>query len=970
MNLRCFPLIVAVLASSLLAAVAHAQSTITGRVSNATTGAYLEGAEVSVPGAAAVGLTARDGSFSLSVPAGAHSVRVYYTGLELATKAVTVAAGQSTELNVALTTGVQLLETFTVSSSRQGEAASITKQRNADNVKNVVSMDTFGSVADGNVGNFMIRLPGVSGEIENGEVVGLKIRGTPVEFSALNIDGVRASGAFSGFNTQGDRGAQSDQIPAEFIKEVELIKAPTPDMPADSIGGSTNLVTKSALDFRESVLTYRVGVNYNTHRDDLKNYRPNAALTWLTRVGPRRDIGLALSLSYTDTEAPRDRAQMQRLEADGRNTQARTLTNVNQRIRAGAGLKFDFRVGERADAYFKVQHNYYFFDSNRLVYAAAVAGGRRIADYSRASRAQIEAGTAPRDSANNTAGVAPGFTDSFTEMLAATWSFDGDNNEKTGRQYLFDLGGKARLGGEQEIAAQASLAPSNFKSNLRTFLYSLPTPIGMSIDTRANRSRPLFRQTYGPNILFGQADFTRYTAQMQNQPETGEEEVANVKLDYSKRLRAAFGPLDLKAGGTWRQQHRNLTVGRPNWSFTGADGIQGNADDNLAQFIMPQPAYTVFNRSGVWPSLPGVDFAKAWATFNSQPQLFRPVGTSVTAAPNFSDITEDIWAGYAQGRMQLGALNLLGGVRYEKTEVDASGQYNDPRRPTVTRARRESSYAQWFPSLHAKYEIVPGLIARASYSTGAARPNMSDLYPTTTVGYNAATGLGTVTQNDPGLKPQYSRNVDASLEYYFEPAGVISAGFFRKDIRDFIARGVESIPGGADNGFGGDFAGFDLNTTTNQGRARIQGFELNGSLQLSMLPKPFNGVRVFANYTKLKTQGTYANGVTELVAFVPETVNAGFSFLWRKVEFRTAYNWTSGFLTGFNAVEFMQTRRRPVETTDFSLQYKFSQRFALFADLINAFNRWPEFYTGRDQGRVTISDVYGARFNLGLTGRF
>lgn len=948
-----------------------AAGVITGRVVNATTGAYLEGAEVSVSGQPGVVRTARDGSFTVTgVSAGSHEVRVYYTGLDVETKRVDVRVGQTVDISVALTVGIQKLDAFVVSSSREGEAASITKQRNADNVKNVVSMDTFGSVADGNVGNFMVRLPGVSGEFENGEVVGIKIRGTPVEFSALNVDGVRSTGAFSGFNTQGDRGAQSDQIPAEFIKEVELTKAPTPDMAADSIGGSTNLITKSALDFKEDVLTYRLGANYNTHRKDLKNFTPNGAMTWLTRIGANRDIGLALSLSYTDTEAPRDRAQMQRLEADGRNTQARTLTNINQRVRAGAGLKFDYRLNSGTSVYLKFQHNYYFFDSDRLVYAASVTGARRIASYSVVSRALIEAGSQPRDANNVQAGVAPGFTESYTELVNASWSFDGDNNEKTGRQYLFDTGLRSKLGAGQEVNLQTSYAPSNFKSNLRTLVSTFVPGIGMGIDTRENRSRPLFRQTYGPSILFGQTDFTRYTTQMQQQPETGLEDVGNAKIDYLKRFADLSSPVDFKAGAAYRRQHRNTTVGRPNWNLTGPDGIVGNADDNLAQFIMPQPAYTVFNNSGVWPTLPGIDFKKAWRAFNDQPQLFRPIGTSVTAAPSFSEITEDVLGAYTQGRVQVGALNLLAGVRFEKTDVEASGQYSDPRKTNVTRARRADGYDQWFPSVHAKYEFRPGLIGRASFSTGAARPNMSDLYPTTTVSYNAAGGLGTVTQNDPGLKPQYSRNYDASLEYYFEPAGVISAGVFRKNIRDFIARGTEDIPAGADNGFGGDFAGFVLNTTTNQGSAKIEGFELNGSLQLSMLPKPFNGLRVFANYTKMKTQGTYANGVTDLVAFVPETINAGFSFLWRKLEFRTAYNYTSGFLSGFNAIEAQQTRRRPVDTTDFNVQYKFNARFAVFFDVINAFNHWPEFYTGKDQGRVTISDIYGVRLNMGLTGRF
>ena len=52
-----------------------ATGTITGRVANAVTGGYLEGAEVSVAGAAAV-LTDRNGGFTLTgVAAGMQRVR-------------------------------------------------------------------------------------------------------------------------------------------------------------------------------------------------------------------------------------------------------------------------------------------------------------------------------------------------------------------------------------------------------------------------------------------------------------------------------------------------------------------------------------------------------------------------------------------------------------------------------------------------------------------------------------------------------------------------------------------------------------------------------------------------------------------------------------------------------------------------------------------------------------------------------
>jgi TonB-dependent receptor len=309
-------------------------------------------------------------------------------------------------------------------------------------------------------------------------------------------------------------------------------------------------------------------------------------------------------------------------------------------------------------------------------------------------------------------------------------------------------------------------------------------------------------------------------------------------------------------------------------------------------------------------------------------------------------------------------------VRFEQTEVEATGRNTDPRNTGVTRVTRKRTYDDYFPSLHLRYNLRRNLTARASVTTSAARPNMSELYPTTTVSYNATTGLGTVTQNAPGLRPQHAQNYDATLEYYFEPAGLVSVGFFRKKISNFLVRVADEIDFGPDNGFDGQFGGFNRNTTSNAGKAKIEGWEANYNQQLTFLPKPFNGLGVFANYTSLTTSGVYAEGARELAGFVPKTANAGVSLRWRKFEARLSWRYTSAYLRSYNANVFAQSSFRPVENTDISLKYSFNRRFGVYLDAINVGNNWPQNFTGTDEGRVTFADDYGVRFNMGITGRF
>ena len=131
-----------------------------------------------------------------------------------------------------------------VSGEREGNALAITLQRQSTGVKNVVSADAFGALA-GNPADLVMRLPGVVGDSVGGDIRYVSIRGMNRDLSTVTMDGNRMADAASDGAT---REFQFQQVGSDAIERIEVVKSPTPDMDADSIGGAVNMVTKSAFD--------------------------------------------------------------------------------------------------------------------------------------------------------------------------------------------------------------------------------------------------------------------------------------------------------------------------------------------------------------------------------------------------------------------------------------------------------------------------------------------------------------------------------------------------------------------------------------------------------------------------------------------------------------------------------------------------------------------------------------------------
>ena len=195
---RIFAALAAVLLLALpglKSASAPGGGTISGQVRNAATGSFLEGTTVALEGTNRVAVSDREGRYEITgVAAGAATLVVSYSGLD--PQRILVSVGDTPLVrNIELTSSIYKLEKFTVAGEREGTAKAEVLQRQAPNVKAVVSSDTFGNVADGNIGDLLQRMSGMTAEYNGPDVRAVSIRGVGAALNSVTMDGNQIASA-------------------------------------------------------------------------------------------------------------------------------------------------------------------------------------------------------------------------------------------------------------------------------------------------------------------------------------------------------------------------------------------------------------------------------------------------------------------------------------------------------------------------------------------------------------------------------------------------------------------------------------------------------------------------------------------------------------------------------------------------------------------------------------------------------
>ncbi|HYP15804.1 MAG TPA: TonB-dependent receptor, partial [Opitutus sp.] len=332
-------------------------------------------------------------------------------------------------------------------------------------------------------------------------------------------------------------------------------------------------------------------------------------------------------------------------------------------------------------------------------------------------------------------------------------------------------------------------------------------------------------------------------------------------------------------------------------------------------------------------------------------------------------ISEDVLGLYEMSGVTVGRLNVMGGVRMERTEFDTTGKLLDLDAETATPSSAARSYTNWLPGVHVRFDATKNLVFRASWSNSLARPSFGDAAFRSVVNSEDLE----ITRGNPNLAALESANWDASVEYYLPSLGVLSAAVFHKEIENFSYEFEDPTPVVL-NG-----ESYDLTTFANGAEGSITGVELAYQQQLRMLPAPFDGFGVMANVTLLDSEAVYPTRPGEDVPFIGQsdyTGNVGLTYEKAGLFVRLALNFRSERLREDEPLGGSMPEDLFVDDfhqLDLTLRYRVSERWEVFTEVLNLTDEPFRVFLKSDNGqgprlgqveRYDWSANFGVRWKL------
>ncbi len=925
-----------VLLTTLVSSITLAQTgVISGKILDASNEFSLPGATIKIENSHRHTISNSNGSYEfLSLPVGTYSVYVDYIGYTSTSQKIEVKQNQTSSADFKLQTGsTNLEEVVIIGDYLRGQAKALNQQKTNPNITNMISSDQIGRFPDANVGDALKRVPGITMQNDQGEARNIIIRGLAPHLNSVTLNGDRIPSA------EGDnRNVQMDLIPSDMISTIEVNKTLTSDMDADAIGGSVNLILRSAPNKERISATLAGG--YSPIREK-GNY--TAGFVYGNRFLDNK-LGAVFSASYNNNTFGSDNieGEWKLGDADQAYMSDFEIRQYSvQRVRNSVALALDYEFNSNNKIVLSAMYNHRSDRENRFGVGYEVDpiydGNDQIIGYE---------GNMFRQNKGGIGG-----------------SKNKDTRLEIQKVQNYSLGGEHLLSSSLDMDWSVNYAYASEEKPNERYLEFENEGITLMSDL-SNPRKPLITapgENLGDYELAGLSQSNGLTKESELGARINFRFPFSVVQDQKGRLRTGL-------------RVRIKDKDRNN-DYFGYEPING--------FGLTDIPTTYFSGKGFNPGSQYVPGRFASAGFLgglnlTDTSLFDAESDpSEFLSENFK-AKENIYAGYIRWDQDFSdKFSAIIGARIEHTAIDYTGNFVLDEEELVDQITRKNSYTNILPSITLRYDIQDDFILRAAATTALARPNYYGLVPYV----NAIPEDQEIQVGNPDLKATYAYNFDLMAEKYFSSIGILSGGFFYKNLKNFIYTYSSNNYSSAD--FGTDYASqsnpipageeWDYIQQRNGDNVNLYGFEVALQRQLDFLPGKFlQGFGVYLNYTYTKSK---ADGITNedgeereglgLPGTAPHLFNTSLSWENKRFSARVSLNHAADYLDELGGEAFEDRYYDKQTFLDANASYKINNRFRIFAEANNLTNQPLRYYQGISS-RTMQAEYYQARFNLGV----
>ncbi|WP_024891605.1 TonB-dependent receptor [Luteimonas huabeiensis] len=810
------------------------------------------------------------------------------------------------------------LDRVVVQAQYEAQMRAIDFKRASDAIQDTVSSDSMGQYPDKNVGESLQRLPGISVTRDQGEGRYVVVRGLDAAQNSVAVDGIAL-----GTPEDSSRAAPMDVIPSDSTERLTVIKAPTPDMPGDSLGGTILVESASAFDRDGRSVRAKAELSHQPLSGETS---PKGAFNYSEVFGGA--FGVAFGVSHQDRRYESDNieAEYDAFEDEPVAVEVQQRKYFVERERTGLNLNLDWRPDN---------DNRYFLRTLYTDFTDAETRQNSVLPVGEGDISALGGGRYQVD------GIDPG-------------DFDRRLRWRTKEEDTFT----ASAGGENRFGAAAIEYKVGYtKTRERVddevearFSYAAEDDVSLVLDQTGRIPRyEIADNPAGGWLRNENYEFDRLVLS----PKQVDDEAVSAQFDFrydTDRVRWKAGLL-----GRWRDRDVNVDEAE----------LRVGPDPGLGNWTSASPSHRQADMGDGIGSAAMRDYlARMLGAYSERPQDVAE-NRLISLVEDYT-ASEDVLAGYLMATMDFGNLRVIAGARAERTDFSAVGNEvvldDEGDIASVSRRSAGKRYTDVLPGLHLRYDTDGDWVLRGAVTQTLARPSFGAVSPRVSVNR----GDEEVDLGNPDLDPYKSTNLDVSFERYIGESGIVSLGAFHKSIDGYIVDTVtDSHP---------DYPGFEVSQAINGDDAKVLGVEFNWQQRLDFLPGAWGGLLVGLSGTWLDTEFTAAvadrAGETFSLPMSSERLySAHLGYEHGGLSARLAAVHRSEYLEEIGDGPESDIWVAPNTQLDLTLDYRVSDLWGLYFEAANLLDEPLELYQG-SRSHTIQNELYGRTYVIGARFNF